>query len=291
MQDHAAIASTSTSSQDERKGHLLALYPSPSDQTQTIPFTFLNISKASPSYAATGRATVQIKLLNLRSPGFVLRLVSNSTFPSTSTPLVLAESAVITNAIPFAPGQVHLAQHADGQSIVVQWVSGSDAPQQLHYSTVNWRLQHTSSSSSSIPSTPSTSGSPSNPSHPSGSSSSDANNPSLSTRQQQRRRNFVDSRVRWRGSWHSSGSDASSPSTPGNPSNPTKPNNPSHPSSTNRQLGRDFVHSVASSSVTYTAEMMCGQPASGFGFFEPGFVHSAAIPGRDVGHDRKLYYR
>jgi hypothetical protein len=43
--------------------------------------------------------------------------------------------------------------------------------------------------------------------------------------------------------------------------------------------------------VTYTAEMMCGQPASGFGFLEPGFLHRAVIPGRDVGHDRKLYYR
>jgi hypothetical protein len=119
---------------------------------------------------------------------------------------------VITNAIINVPGQVHLAQHADGQSVVVQWVSGSNSPQQLHYSTIKWTSQ------TGIPS----------------SSSSSSN-----------------------------GSKAH----------------------------KDIVHSVASSSLTYSQDMMCGEPANSFGFLDPGYLHTAVIPAGDVGHGKKLYYR
>lgn len=194
-------SSSSNSAGSGRTGHLLALYPSPSDPTLTVPFTFVNISSASASYTKTGKAFVPLKLLNFRSPGFVLRLVSNGTF----YPVILAESSVITNTIINSPGQVHLAQHADGQSVVVQWVSGSSSPQQLHYSTKAWTSQNTSSSGS--------------------------------------------------------------------------------------KARNDFVRSVVSISLTYSQDMMCGEPANSFGFMHPGFLHTAVIPAGDVGHGRKLYYR
>jgi hypothetical protein len=48
---------------------------------------------------------------------------------------------------------------------------------------------------------------------------------------------------------------------------------------------------VASSSMVYSRDMMCGEPADSFGFLDPGFLHTAAIPASEVGHGRKLYYR
>jgi hypothetical protein len=122
---------SSSSSSSDCRSHLVALYPHPSDPSTTVPFTFVNVSSTSPEYCKSGKASVPIKLLNFRAPGIVLRLVSNGTF----YPVVLAESAVISNSIPNTPGQIHLALHADGQSIVVQWVSGSRDPQQLQYSS------------------------------------------------------------------------------------------------------------------------------------------------------------
>jgi dipeptidyl aminopeptidase/acylaminoacyl peptidase len=124
------LPSSSGSSSSDCRSHLLALYPSPSDPSTTVPFTFVNVSNTIPDYCKTGKAFVPLKLLNFRTPGFVLHLVSNGTF----YPVILAESAVISNSIANAPGQIHLALHADGQSIVVQWVSGSRDPQQLQYS-------------------------------------------------------------------------------------------------------------------------------------------------------------
>jgi hypothetical protein len=51
------------------------------------------------------------------------------------------------------------------------------------------------------------------------------------------------------------------------------------------------VHSVASTSMTYTADMMCGVPANSFGFLDPGHLHTAVIPSSHVGHGKRLYYR
>lgn len=208
-------SSSSSACSTSRQHHLLTLYPSPSGTTTTptttVPFTFLNISATSPSYCDTGRAKLPVKLLNFRTPGFVLRLVINGTF----FPVILAESALITNTIVDAPGQVHLAQHADGHSVVVQWVSGSSSPQQLHYSTTKW----TKTTTKGRRSTPSS-----------------------------------------RTTTTSSGSE-------------------------------DIVHSVASTSMTYTADMMCGVPANSFGFLDPGHLHTAVIPHSHVGHGKQLYYR
>lgn len=139
MQD----SSSRSSSDSSRSNHLLALYPSPSDPTHIIPFTFVNITRVSPNYPDTGTAHIPIKLLNFRSD-FILRLVSNGPLQ----PTVLAESTVIENTILDAPGQVHLAQHADGHSVVVQWVSASEEPQQLEYSTAKWSLGRVSSTDS-----------------------------------------------------------------------------------------------------------------------------------------------
>lgn len=133
---------TNNNKASNRANHLLALYPSPSDPSKTVPITFLNISTMRPAYITTGQATVPFKLLNFRSTGFILRLVSSSPLQ----PLVLAESNVIPNTIQRTPGQVHLALHRDGRSMVVQWVSSTNEPQQLEYSTTPWSPDSSSSS-------------------------------------------------------------------------------------------------------------------------------------------------
>jgi hypothetical protein len=188
---------------------VVALYVHPSDPRSTLPITWQNLTVSSFGYPATGSGSVTFRLLNFRH-NFIVRLVGNGTF----SPVVLAESVVIQNTNPNLPGQVHLALHADGSSVVVQWVSGSPAPQQLLYG--NTSVQFTNLS-------------------PAGSA--------------------------------------------GN----------THARQYSSTTGGAAV--VASTSRSYDRRMMCGDPATTFGFIHPGYMHTAVIPSADVGYNRLLHYR
>lgn len=176
---------------------IVALYTHPTDPKATVPVTWRKITAESPAYPKTGSGTVTFKLVNFRQ-NFIFRLLENGTF----SPVVLAESAVMKNAIPNAPGQVHLALHADGRSIVVQWVSGSRTPQLLQYRPVT------------------------------------------------------------------------------------------QSGLTMQNIAKDAKAIVlVSTSRTYNQGMMCGAPATTFGFITPGFLHAAVIPGGDMRHNQQLQYR
>jgi hypothetical protein len=192
---------------------IIALYTHPSDPRATLPVTWRNPTASSPSYPATGSGSVTFQLLNFRQ-NFIFRLVGNNSF----SPVVLAESAVIKNTKPNLPGQVHLALHADGSSIVVQWVSGSAAPQQLQYSD----------SADHLTGDPST---------------SDAENKLAAAASHLY--NSADS-------------------------------------------GALVVLCTVRS---YDRGMMCGEPATTFGFIHPGYMHNAVIPGRELGHNQRVHYR
>ncbi|KAF6260686.1 Metallo-dependent phosphatase-like protein [Scenedesmus sp. NREL 46B-D3] len=48
---------------------------------------------------------------------------------------------------------------------------------------------------------------------------------------------------------------------------------------------------VLSTVRSYDREMMCGEPATTFGFSHPGYMHTAVIPSTDAGYSRQLHYR
>jgi hypothetical protein len=189
---------------------IVALYIHPSDPRSTIPITWQNLTASSPSYPDTGSGSVTFRLLNFRQD-FIVRLVGNGTF----SPVVLAESAVVKNTKINLPGQVHLALHADGSSVVVQWVSGSAAPQQLQYSSTAVHLADLSPAAGST------------------------------------------------GTTHA------------------------------RQYSSTTTGAavVVSTARSYDRGMLCGEPATTFGFIHPGYMHTAVIPGTDAGHNRRLHYR
>ncbi|WIA33189.1 hypothetical protein OEZ86_006336 [Tetradesmus obliquus] len=194
---------------------VIALYTHPSDPRSTLPITWQNLTASSPAYPATGSGSVTFQLLNFRQ-NFIFRLVGNNTF----SPVVLAESAVIKNTNPDAPGQIHLALHADGSSVVVQWVSGSAAPQQLQYS------------------------------------------------------------------------DAASHLTGGAPPLASNPVNTLAAATSHLYSGADSGALMVLSTVrSYDRGMMCGEPATTFGFIHPGYMHTAVIPGREIGYNRRVHYR
>jgi hypothetical protein len=201
---HVQRPSSGASAED-----VVALYTHPSAARSILPVIWRNLTASDSSYPATGSSSVTFKLLNFRQ-NFIVRLVGNGTF----SPVVLAESAVIKNTNPDVPGQVHLALHEDGSSVVVQWVSGSAVPQQLRYSSTAVHLADLSSASSTG-STP----------------------------------------------------DRQYSSTTGG------------------------AAAVLSTARSYDRGMMCGEPATTFGFMHPGYMHTAVIPGTDVGYNRLLHYR
>ena len=154
------------------KDDLVALYAAADTDPGTIaPINWVNITRTAPSYLSSGSAELAFKLLNYRTP-FIFRLIKNGTF----FPVVVAESPRIENTVWKAPSQIHLALHADGTSVVAQWISGSSSKQQLSYWTQSTR------------------------------------------------------------------------------------------------------GTTQSSSITYTPDMMCGAPATSFGYISPGFIHRALIP-------------
>jgi hypothetical protein len=196
---------------------VLALYTHSSNPRFTLPITWRNLTANSPSYPVTSSSSVIFQLKNFRQ-NFIFRLIGNNTF----SPVVLAESAVIKNTNPSAPGQVHLALHADGSSIVVQWISGSAAPQLLQYSKTAAHI--TSSSAAAYPD--------------------------------------------------------------------NAPNPASEQQSAQHYGGKDSGAMIVLSTVrSYDRNMMCGEPATTLGFIHPGYMHTAVIPGRELGYNRRMHYR
>jgi hypothetical protein len=117
---------------------ILALYaPATAPVQETIPVNWNSVAPSNPDYVTTGSARMTFRLLNFRQD-FIVRLLRNTTTPLVT---VRGESSVITNHIKDQPSQVHLALHADGSSMVVQWNSGSQAPQTVQYTTLGVALQ------------------------------------------------------------------------------------------------------------------------------------------------------
>uniref|UniRef100_A0A383W7I1 Purple acid phosphatase C-terminal domain-containing protein n=1 Tax=Tetradesmus obliquus TaxID=3088 RepID=A0A383W7I1_TETOB len=48
---------------------------------------------------------------------------------------------------------------------------------------------------------------------------------------------------------------------------------------------------VLSTVRSYDRGMMCGEPATTFGFIHPGYMHTAVMPGREIGYNRRVHYR
>jgi hypothetical protein len=164
---------------------LVALYaPADADPRTVVPINWVNVTRISPSYLSSGSAELPFKLLNFRAP-FVFRLLKNGTF----YPIVVAESPQIANSISTAPSQVHLALHADGDSMVAQWISGSSMSQKLSFWTKTLRGV------------------------------------------------------------------------------------------------------TQSSSISYTSDMMCGAPATTFGYISPGYIHRALIPLKTLPPNTRVSYQ
>jgi hypothetical protein len=112
-------------------GDLVAMYaPAAASPDTVVPVNWAHVATGNPDYTTTGFAQVSFKLINFRQD-MRFRLLRNSTF----SPVVIGESPVVANHIKDQPSQVHLALHADGSSMVVQWNSGSQAPQTVQYGT------------------------------------------------------------------------------------------------------------------------------------------------------------
>ncbi|KAI8476656.1 MAG: Metallo-dependent phosphatase-like protein [Monoraphidium minutum] len=112
---------------------MVAVYAPPTaDPTRTVPLAWLTITHASPEYTETGAGSVVFTLSNHRAD-MVFRLLRNGTnLPGQGDIIVEGRSPVVKNALRDAPTQGHLALDATGRYLV-QWVSGSRAPQ-----TVQW---------------------------------------------------------------------------------------------------------------------------------------------------------